>query len=199
MGRSKNAIRREWKGARIRAGPLIVGLLAANLVHTGCGSPDERVVNVATQAAERQARQNEQMARLQEEVAAGTRQLVAADAQTRKEWVELARDTQKSLAEVGEQRDALESERRSLAAARQREPLITKAIEQLGWIIVLLAPLVIAAYLYVSIRQRKEMLRAEVLQQLISQHPALLLEQPTQTDNERRDGESHRSDQDRSP
>ena len=199
MHRQKNLFRREWIGARIRAGPLVVGLLAASLVWTGCSSSDERVVQVATQAAERQAKQNEQMARLQEEVAAGTRQLVGADAGARKEWVELARETQRTMGRLAQQHDELESERRSLAAARQRDPVIAIAIEQFGWIVVILAPIVVAAYLYISIRQRKEILHAEVLQQIISQHPALLLEQTTKTNNEGRDGESHRSDQDRSP
>ena len=48
----------------------------------GC-SDSERIAEVATEAAEQQAKQNVEMAQLNREVAAGTKRLVVADAEAR--------------------------------------------------------------------------------------------------------------------
>ena len=67
--------------------PLILVLAATS----GC---DERVVEVAREAADRQAAQNQQMGDLQTEVARGTRSLVEADAAARQELVGVHRELQ---------------------------------------------------------------------------------------------------------
>ena len=68
----------------------------------GC-SRDERVVQVAREAADRQAEQNLQMADLQKQVAEGSRRLVEAEAKTRGEMTAMQRELQQSQAEVGRQ------------------------------------------------------------------------------------------------
>ena len=95
--------------------------MALVLPMMGCGeAPDPRVVQVAMESAARQAEQNQQMAELQQQVAEGAKQLVEADSQARQELAELQRELRSDQAEIGRQRDALESERR---ADRQR-PLL---------------------------------------------------------------------------
>lgn len=83
---------------------------------------------------------------LQEQVAEGTKQLVASDAEARREWIELRRELQVNLAEVGQQRDALESERRAIAVHRHRDPILAAAIETFGLIVACLVPLLAAVY-----------------------------------------------------
>jgi hypothetical protein len=71
----------------IKPKPRITLLLAAALLTVTSSGCDERVAQVAREAADRQAQQNQSMAELQGHVAAGTRKLVEADAQARQEIV----------------------------------------------------------------------------------------------------------------
>ena len=106
----------------------------------GC-SPDERVVDIATTAADRQAEQNEEIVRLNREVAQGTRQLVEADAKAREDFAQLHQALQSERAELGEKFNDLEAERKSIAQARRTESLVVPVAKALG--IVLLAIVVI--------------------------------------------------------
>ncbi len=103
-------------------------------------------MQVARESAERQAAQTRQMVQLQQQIAEGTKQLVASDAEARREWIGLQRDLQADLAQVGQQRDALESERRAIAAHRHRDPILAAAIESCGLIVACLVPLLAAVY-----------------------------------------------------
>jgi hypothetical protein len=66
-------------------------LILLTLAIAGCSS-DDRVVDIATTAADRQAEQNEEVVRLNREVAQGTRQLVEADAKAREDFARLHHD-----------------------------------------------------------------------------------------------------------
>ena len=65
---------------------LYVILLTLITLLNGCDS-DERVVRIATEAADRQAEQNHELVQLNREVAEGTRRLVEADAMGVFRWV----------------------------------------------------------------------------------------------------------------
>jgi len=65
----------------------------------GCDD-DARVAATAERAAERQASQNEEVVRLNREVAEGTRRLVEADAQAREELAAAQRELHKERAEI---------------------------------------------------------------------------------------------------
>ena len=137
-------------------------------------------MQVTTQSAERQAAQSRAIMQLQEQVAEGTKQLVARDAEARREWIELRRELQVNLAEVGQQRDALESERRAIAAQRQRDPILAAAIESCGLIVACLVPLLAAVY---ALRKSaEEPLDARAATQLIHElqrrHPTALAAPP---------------------
>ena len=84
--------------------PFLTILATAALVTvTGCDE-NARVARVAQEAADRQADQNKELARLSRETAEGTKRLVGADAETRKELASLQRDLQAAASEVGRQR-----------------------------------------------------------------------------------------------
>jgi hypothetical protein len=115
-------------------------------VLAGCDSADDRLVRLATESTNRQAAQSQEMLRLQQQVAEGTKQLVANDSAARREWIEVKRALQTDFAEVGKQRDALEAERKTLDASRHRDPVIAAAIETFGFVLACLAPLLAALY-----------------------------------------------------
>jgi hypothetical protein len=108
------------------------------LAAAGCDE-DDRVAKTATEAAERQAEQNRQMAQLQGQVAEGSKRLVEADAKARAELTALQHDLQESQADPGRQRDQLEAERRGLAEQRGRDPIIAVAITTLGMVLACMA------------------------------------------------------------
>ena len=112
-------------GTMIRRIPILLAVTV--ILVTGCeenGNENSRVAKVAVEAAERQAKQNAEMARLSRETAEGTKRLVEADAQARKELTEMQHDLQAEQAEVGEQRDQLEAERKEIAGQRRAESML---------------------------------------------------------------------------
>ena len=104
----------------------------------GCGSSGQ-VARVAIQAADRQAQQNDELVRLNREVATGTKTLVEADAQSRQDLIAAQQQLQAQQADVGRNRDQLEIERKTIARQRQTVSLWTPLLQGLG--IVLLAVL----------------------------------------------------------
>lgn len=133
---------------------LIVALLA--LAATICvvmlqmGPADPRLLEMATRHVQQQAVQNERLAELQ------------------RQW-------QTERAELYEQRDQLESERRQLAIDRQREPIIAESILQVGTLALALLPL---AFGIVLLRRSQEPDSSEVISEtlvsdLLSHQPVL--------------------------
>jgi hypothetical protein len=99
---------------------------------SGC---DERVVEVAREAADRQAAQNQQMGELQKEVARGTRSLVEADAAARQEIVGVHRELQAERQQLGTGWNDLEEERRQLAQMRRTESLVVPMVQAVGAVV----------------------------------------------------------------
>jgi hypothetical protein len=95
--------------------------IATLIVTSGC---DDRVTQVAREAANRQAQQNTVMAELHQEVATGTRELVAADAKARGDIVGVHHDLQSERARLDTGWNALETERRQIASQRRTESLL---------------------------------------------------------------------------
>ena len=88
------------------------------------------------EAADRQAEQNRQMAKLHQEVASGTHELVAADALARQEVFQVHRDLEVERHELDASRDALEQERQRIAGERRTESLLVPAFEATGMVAV---------------------------------------------------------------
>ena len=108
--------------------PAVAVMIA--LLMSGCSSDggDARLAQMTERHEQRQAEQNKQLAQLQQEVATGSRQLVEADAEARRELTVLQRELQAQQAQIVKGHDALEEERRQLASQRQRDPIIAAAI-----------------------------------------------------------------------
>lgn len=95
------------------------------VVTSGC---DERVVEIAREAADRQAQQNQVMARLQQQVAEGSQGLVEADAAARRDYVTVQHDLHAERQSLDKARADLDAERQALASDRHTESLLTALI-----------------------------------------------------------------------
>jgi hypothetical protein len=133
-------------------------LLTATLILTaGCESHDQRLADYAQQAMDQQARQNETLARQSQQVAEQSQELARAahdlvgqDAAARRELIDAQTTLQSQLHEerssVDTQRQELHVERKSVAAAAIRDPVIAQAILVTGLILAALLPLLVTAY-----------------------------------------------------
>lgn len=127
--------------------PLILPMMVLLAMSIGCSSPDTRLAELARSTSQEQVEQNERMAVLQQEVAAGSRQLVEAESRRSTEFLSLQRDLQTQSAEISRQLDALEDERKELARERRTVPVIASAINATVTLIACLLPLVVCIYL----------------------------------------------------
>lgn len=158
-----------------RLGLMPIGMLLVLIA--GCQIESERLVEVAREAAQRQAQQNQQMTQLQNQVAEGSRQLVEAEAKARAELTALQRDLQQGQAEVGRQRDELEAERRKIASERYWDAVLGNSITAAVVLLACLLPLVLC---WALLRRQSEERDADaalaefLVQELVSDHSALL-------------------------
>ena len=133
------------KNRKLMILPMVVMLMWATI---GCDENENaRLAQMAEQNLQRQAEQNQRMADLQREIAAGTQLLVQADAEARKEILAVQQQLQGEQARIGQQRDVLEQERRTIALQRHRDPLIAQAIAGIGLLLACLLPLVLCWHL----------------------------------------------------
>ncbi|MBD3675004.1 MAG: hypothetical protein HUJ26_15915 [Planctomycetaceae bacterium] len=139
---------------------------------TGCQSESARVSRIAEQAMHQQSRQNEEMARLNREATVATERLVEADAESRREFLA----AQQSLTL---QRDALEEERREIAAHCVRESLLAPILWQLGTLALCLIPVAVAL-LVLQRRPTDEngSLNDILIEELATDRPRLLASSP---------------------
>lgn len=99
--------------------------LALACLFAGC---NELATEVAREAADRQARQNETMADLQEEVAAGTRRLVEAEAESRQQILGVHEHLQAERSRLQEWWERLRGEQRTESLLVPLVPLIGKVM-----------------------------------------------------------------------
>lgn len=117
------------------------------VIAVGCDTPDERLVHQLAETSREVVQQNQEIAKTQHEIAEGSKQLVNAVAESRHEHNELQKDLQ-------QQRDSVESERRSIAVERRYESLLIPVIETAGVLLVAALPLVLCWYLLHGLRSR---------------------------------------------
>jgi len=108
--------------------PLILPILMM-LVTIGCSAEATRI---AREAADRQAQQNTAMADLNKEVASGSHQLVAADAQARQYIVGVHHDLQAERGRLDTAWSALQGERQQVAQDRRTESFLVAMWPLLG-------------------------------------------------------------------
>ena len=152
-----------------RAGPLtpVLILLVLMITH-GCSPPpderDQRLADLAERMTEQQARQNENMAEQSKavveesgKVADAARELVEKDAEARREMIVASKEHNQDInaerASVDRQKEDLEQERREIAAARNRDPIVAESIKVIGLVLACLAPMLLAAYVLYTLRR----------------------------------------------
>lgn len=144
----------------------------------GCGSNDERLVTMANEHECRQAEQTLRMADLEKQIAEGSKKLVEADAESREKFLAMQDHLRADQAAIGTQRDALEADRREIAAQRNRDPIIAASIMQVGLYIACLLPLILAGYLVWAMRHTSSQDDAIVTEflvtEIVAEHPLLL-------------------------
>ena len=153
-------------------------LLLATLtaVIAGCET-DERVVRVATQAADRQALQNKEMVQLNREVAEGTRRLVQSDAASRKEFAVVHQQLQAERGQLGSAWNNLESARRQVAQERLTDSRLGPIIKSCAAAAVCAVTVGFCWCLLVRLRREDsadEQLNELLLCELTNENPILL-------------------------
>jgi hypothetical protein len=163
--------------------PWIARIVLLSLI-SGC---NDRAVQIAREAADRQAQQNTAMAELNKEVASGTQKLVAADAQARKEIVGVHRDLQAERSRLDTGWNTLETERRQIAGQRRTESMLVPVTKVIGGLVLIVVLLGFCWYALASARggddtdaQLNEILICEILRDqppllTASQRPPSLL------------------------
>jgi hypothetical protein len=135
-------------------------LLAALVITSGCDNGSSRVAQVAEEAAQRQAEQNQEMAHLNRDVAEGTKRLVEGQADAAQHW-------QATEQKIHEQQDQLEAERRQQADTRQRASLLAPVLWTLGVLLLCCLPLLLCWQLLTGLA--KETQEATITQFLVDE------------------------------
>jgi len=118
-----------------------------NLLTSGCENEDQRLAKLASEAAERQARQSEQMAEAHANLTEGARQLVESAGRSQESLATIQHGLEKQQAEIGRQRDLLEKDRQVIAWQRHTDPIIASAIAQAAVLLACVLPLVLCWFL----------------------------------------------------
>lgn len=132
---------------------VLLPLLLGGVV--GCDE-DARVVQVAREAADRQAEQNRQIAYQNQRLAGATQSLIEADGQARKELASLQQGLQAQQAEIGHQRDQLEADRRQVASDRAWDSQVALAAKGLGVLVACLVPLLLCWQLLHAVKHEHD-------------------------------------------
>ena len=121
--------------------------MAIVVIAVGCQNESDRVAELASQHAAQQAELSRETVELQAELVEGTQQLVEADAQARRDFLELQENLDQQRAEIGRRHDELEDERQIIAKQRHRDPIVADTVFAVGSLLACLLPLVLAGYL----------------------------------------------------
>lgn len=142
---------------------ILQALVPLVLLLAGCG--DERVVKVAREADDRQAKQNEQIARVVNEETA-----------FRQQAAKLQNDLRADQAVIAQQRDQLEIERKQLASQREWAAFYTPLLETIGVVAVVVAVLGYCSFVVVYGLRRggDHEMNELLLDDLVSHQPVLL-------------------------
>lgn len=156
-------------------------MVTATALIGGC-SEDERLAKMAQDSVQEQSLQNQEMTRLNREVAEGVKRLVESENEARKELTSLQRDIQRQQADTNRQRDRLETDRRKIAGQRYRESLLAPVLSHIMLMVVCALPLVLAWYLLHGWRRESQddiAIGELLIEELASDQPLLLSPTPT--------------------
>ena len=125
----------------------IVTLTAIVVMAIGCSSDSDRVAELASRHATQQSELSRETVKLQTKLVEGTHELVKADAQARREFIELEGRLDQQRAEIARRHDDLEDERQVIAKQRIRDPIVADAVIAIGSLLACLLPLLVVGYL----------------------------------------------------
>jgi len=150
--------------------PLIVAVLVV-----GCSSEDQRLVDLSRQSVDRQAEQNRLVEANNRQVIDATQKLVEADAQARRETIQLQHVIQNERSGINQQRDALEEERRQIAEQRNRDPIVAESIQAAVGLVVAALPLVVCLFVLRALFHKSddEAMVDVLIEELVTQEPLL--------------------------
>jgi hypothetical protein len=145
------------------------------LILVGCSSDDQRLVDLSRQSLDRQAEQNRLIETNNQQVIDATKKLVEAEAQSRREHIQLQQGLQAERSGINQQRDALEQERREMAGQRNRDPIVAESIKTAAGLILAAFPLVICLLLVRGLFHKSDdEVVADVLVEELLVHNAIL-------------------------
>lgn len=144
----------------------------------GCQPSDDRLIEMARDSVDQQAAQNAEMSRLNREVAAGTRQLVEADAVARQQLLAAQQQLQVQQQELSSQRDTLEAERKAWAEQRRTESMLAPLLTTFGAAFLALLPLALCGWLVHGLARTADAEVGELLVHELTQASPLLLPAP---------------------
>ena len=176
---------------------MLLLLVAGLATMIGC-EEDERLAEMAQDATRRQAEQNQEMSRLNREVAQSHQRLLEADTESRQEVLQvqrelierdeqgrqqlnaLQRDTQTSIqrerSSMDRQHEEMDKERKEITKQRNRDPIIATAITSFGVILACLTPIALAICLLRTTHCHEPTdseLADLLLQEMVSDKPVL--------------------------
>lgn len=150
-------------------------LLATTMIlAVGC---DDRATRIALQSADQQALQNLAMAQVNEHVADSVKQLLAADANSRRELLAAHRQLLMASNELAEQLNHLELQRRQLADIRRQESLLVPLAHATGGFLLILTVLGFCWHAIASVRAPStngDVLEEFLIQEVTGGEPRLL-------------------------
>lgn len=148
-------------------------LLIPVMIAVGCSSNDERLVDLSRQSLDRQAEQNRLVTTNNQQVIDATGKLVEADAQARRENIQLQHEIQSERSAINQQQDHLEQERRQIAEQRGRDPIIAESIQSAVGLIVAALPLIVCLFLLRGLFQKSddEAMADVLVEELVSYQP----------------------------
>jgi Sec-independent protein translocase protein TatA len=151
---------------------LVLILAVMVLMTTGCDD-DERLAELSRQMTAQQAEQNDAMARVTQEAAEAQRRTLEAAEQTRQATAAMQADLQ-------QQRNQLDEERKSLAEARVRDSLLATVLAELSPLLLGMLPVVLCLLLLKSLRNDAATAQelSEILARKLSGDSLLLLPAP---------------------
>ncbi len=154
--------------------PRIIMLIAIVVIAIGCQNDNDRIAELASRHATQQSELSRETVELQAELIEGTQQLVEADSQARRDFLELEGKLDEQRAEMARRHDDLEDERREIAQQRHRDPIVANALLAIGSLLACMLPLLLAGYLLRSqLDEPDDHSVTELLLDEIAAHPAL--------------------------
>jgi hypothetical protein len=159
------------------------------LIAIGCSSGDDRLVELSRQSVDRQAEQNRLVETNDRQVTEANSKLVQAEAQSRRENLELHRQIVAERTGLNQQRDLLEQERREIADQRNRDPIVAESIRAAAGLVAATLPLVVCLFLLRGLFAGSDdnALADVLIQELAAQMPLLGEDSPN-----RNGGQEHR-------